>query len=292
MGVKVSKAQVPTSAKHHNSTSPQQRPEDANQKQRPHNDSLPHQKRQELRFPKQRQVDISMPAQRKPEDALPRNQPRGRTSQASAPSGTRPGGQLGAKSAAFMSAQSQGPTTDSKRALTKEATSATPATYPAAHTAPGRDSGSGVSHAGAGQAYPSTHSGGKQSTQFTSPEVPSQRQQGLDGLRTDTQEAASPLQSAGMAAPGPEPAHGQRLVQLTAGQEVLQELLDKAAAAPAQHSIAGTSKTPASRYAVQQGMLEGYFEVSPAPTPCEGYYIVSAQPEEHSSQVGTRGGPR
>ena len=77
-------------------------------------------------------------------------------------------------------------------------------------------------------------------------------------------------------------------VQLTAGQEALRDLLVEAAAAPAQHSAAGYQKAPASRYAAQQGMLQGNFDAWPAPAPCEGYYSVRALPkEQHSSDVTT-----
>ncbi len=118
---------------------------------------------------------------------------------------------------------------------------------------------------------------------------------GKPGLQTGAPEAPSLLQSTGSIALGPQSAAAVPVlkpVRLKAGQEALRELLGEAAAAPAQHSTAGYQKAPASRYAVQQGMREGYFDVWPAPAPCEGYYTVRAQSEKHSSQDGTDEAPR
>ncbi len=136
---------------------------------------------------------------------------------------------------------------------------------------------------------------GKQKAGLSAAGGPSQRPQGNIGLQTGAPEATTQLQSIGSIAPGPQLAAAVPVLKpahLTAGQEALRELLNEAAAAPAQHSTAGYRKAPASRYAVQQGMREGYFEVWPAPAPCEGYYNVRAQSDEHSSQVSIGEAPR
>ena len=162
---------------------------------------------------------------------------------------------------------------------------------------PRKQPGGKTLHASApsGSAPSGKPEGVKQTADLSAPGGPSQGAQGNPGLQTGAPEAPSLLQSTGSIALGPQSAAAVPVlkpVRLKAGQEALRELLGEAAAAPAQHSTTGYQKAPASRYAVQQGMREGYFDVWPAPAPCEGYYTVRAQSEKHSSQDGTDEAPR
>ena len=157
--------------------------------------------------------------------------------------------------------------------------------------------GSKTVHASAPSGTPSNGKakGGKHEAALRTAGGPFQGPQGNTGLQTGAPEATAPLQSIDSTAPGPQLAAAVpalKPVQLTPGQEALRELLGEAAAAPAQHSSAGHEKAPASRYAVRQGMREGYFDVWPAPAPCEGYYNVRALLEEHGSQKGADEMPR
>ena len=285
MRFRIGKARAPAAAEHEDGRLPQQRWDDTTLKQRAQNDSIPHQKSQENRIPKQRQLDITLPTQRTPEGPLPRKQAGGKGQEAPAPSDTRASDQSDASSAASMLPQLLRPTPDSQGNLIKEAPSAGLIAYPAAYTAAGPSPGSDMSEPALSQASPPV--GDEQKADISNYVPPSQKQQGITGLQTGAPEAALPLQSIGTDVPGShfaDPVHVSKPAHLTAGQEALRDLLGEAGAAPAQHSIAGYQKAPASRYAVQQGMLQGYFDVWPAPAPCGGYYSVRALSEEHSSR--------
>ena len=292
MKVKAGNARAPASAEHDDRKIPQQRFEDAAPKQRAHNDSIPHQKKQEDRIPLQRQVDTGLPVQRKAEGPSPGKQHGNRGQKAPAPSGTPASDQSEASSAASLSPKPIA----LQSTLPEAAPSAGLAAYPAADMASGPRPGADLPEAGVSQASPPLHLGDEQKADLPNSRSPSQTQQGNNaGLQTGAPEAASPLQSMGMDMPGSDfadPMHALKSTQLTAGQEALRELLGEAAAAPAQHSTAGNRKAPASRYAIQQGMLQGHFDVWPAPAPCEGYYTVRALSEEHGSWDSPSESPR
>lgn len=91
-------------------------------------------------------------------------------------------------------------------------------------------------------------------------------------------EAPAPASSESYsAAPLAAPAQAAMTGRLTPGLKAQEELLHEAAA-PGQHSAAGSLRAPASRYAHKE-VARGYFEVWPAPASCEGYYHVRALPE-------------
>ena len=95
------------------------------------------------------------------------------------------------------------------------------------------------------------------------------------GLPTSTtlQTGAPEARSGTRAAPGENQPH-----TLTPGQTALQELLNEAAAAPAEHDKGGEHRLPASRYA-SQDIVGRYYDVWPATAPCADCYHVRAATE-------------
>ena len=303
---KLAAAPAPAQIKQDDGASIQQKHEATMPRQRVHNDSVPKQRNREGDMPEQRQQNTSLPVQKQHEGLLPaQRQPAHQTFTAAAPSGTAASAQSTKGRALSLASQMSAP----KSILPPEEPLAPYGFHPAAYSAAGSKAAAYAAKHETSQASPpvyievvkqvadppihSTLSPWETSIttlQTGAPEVilalqipptPSQKMMDRSTL------AANHVHEVQFAAPF----HSPVVIQHTAGQAAVKELLDEAAAAPAQH-ITAHSKAPESRYAVQQGVSQGYYDVWPAPAPCEGYYGVRALSEQHSSQHYTFAAPR
>jgi len=303
---KLAAAPAPAQIKQDHGASIQQKHEAVMPKQRAHNDSVPQQRKRKGDISEQRQQNTSLPVHKQHEGLLPaQRQPANQTFKAAAPSGTAASAQSTKGSAASLASQMSAP----KSIPPSEEPLASYGFHPAADSAAGLRPAAYAAKRDMSQnsspvyfevvkqvADPPVHSTlspwetSITTLQTGAPEVilalhlpPTPSHKMMDRSTP----AANHVHEVQFAAPIPSPVG----IQHTAGQAAVKELLDEAAAAPAQHSTAH-SKAPESRYAVQQGMSQGYYDVWPAPAPCEGYYGVRALSEHHSSQHYTFAAPR